>query len=105
MKKLIYLIMIMVLGLSCLGIAACDGGDDDDGATAEATSAETSEATEEPTEDPTKESTDRPTSGDFNWDDIPIYPGFPPSQRLAGSEPCQQLFMQPHHHTLLQPQQ
>ena len=61
MRKLIYLIMILVLGLSCLGIAACDGGDDDDGATAEATSDETEEATEDPTGLPTDLPTDMPT--------------------------------------------
>lgn len=75
MKKFIYLIIILVLGLSCLGIAACDSGDDDDGATAEATMVDTSEATENPTEEPTEESTDTLTSSGFTWDDIPIYPG------------------------------
>ena len=83
MKKLICLMMILILGLCSLGIAACDGGDDDEEATSEATAAATSEetgeateeATEQPTEDPTEDATSKPTSGGFTWDDMPVYPG------------------------------
>ncbi len=77
MKKLISLILILILMTSCVVMVGCDGGGDDDGATAEATSEDTSAPTSEDTEEPTFEETSKPTGGGggFTWDDMPVYPG------------------------------
>jgi len=73
MKKLTFLMLVLVLALTCVSLVSCGGGEKEE-ATPESTS------TTKPEEKPTAKPEATPTkgesaSGGFTWDDMPIYPG------------------------------
>ncbi len=78
MKKLVSLLFVLLLALSCVTLVACGGGGDDteeatSEATAEDTSEPTAEATAEDTSEPTSEDTEEPTSGSTGGGDSGDY--------------------------------
>ena len=68
MKKFISIILMLVLMASCVTMVACGGGDDDGDLPGFPTADSSPDARPSPADT-------AGTSGDFTWDDIPVYPG------------------------------
>jgi len=78
LKKLVSLILLVILMLSCVGIIACGESTP--------TSTQTPIPTQTPTPTPTPAPTSPPADG-FTWDDMPIYAGGNQVQKGSWSIP------------------
>ncbi len=71
MRKLISLILVLSLVLTCVTLVGCNGGDGDEEIPGFPTAG--SSPDDRPSPADTADTPD--TSGDFTWDDVPAYPG------------------------------
>ena len=75
MKKLVSLALVLVLAIGCVSLVACNGGEEEEPApSAEATATPKPEAAAPSEEEEAAAPEEESVSGDFTWDDMPIYP-------------------------------